>query len=409
MHRYLLALLAFLFVLAPTVPATAAPPGDTVTVNVYVVPEPIAAGSRDESLAAIAGRTLGDPARAAEIFALNDGREQPDGASLTSATEVARTGWVLVLPADARGPDVRTASLARSKPYWTWPLALSLIGAVVLGVLTVLVVARRRVVGSIRRWTDRTRDARGNRQRKRRLRATRARLAADQGRDTRDVTLAMTAAAGVGSDAEVYAVVIDGDGVTAWLSTPTTPTPFWTATGSGQWRSGLPTPGPVDPLSMPARVGVTEDGGTLVVDISWLDGVLSVTGDAQGARETVDHLLREVTRHRPGTLIVDLASLSGAAELADLVRASAPALDEAGSVMVQAARRRRLTGIVVAVGEPDPETAASLVRLSSSGAGGWASVVLGRVPGAHWQWHANADGTLELPELDQTVVVPTQP
>jgi len=406
MYRFLLALLALLFVLAPAPPAAAAPAGDTVTVNVYVVPDPGVSGGRDESLAAIAGRTLGDPARAAEILALNKGRAQPDGGSLESATDGVRPGWVLVLPSDARGPEVRTAQVAQAKPYWTWPLVLSLLGAVVLGVVTVLVVARRRLVGAVRRWVGRTREGRASRRRRQRLRGLRATLATQQERDARTVTVAMTAAAAAGEDTEVYAALVDDRGVTAWLSTPTAPAPGWTAAGDGAWRGGLPAAGPVDPLSVPARVGGTEDGATLVVDLSWLDGVLSVTGDPQVAKEAADHLLREVTRYRPQTLVVDLASLSGPDELAHLVRTGVAARDEPGSVIVEAARRRRLAGIVVVTREPDPGTTAALLRLCSSAAGGWAGVVLGGVPGAHWHWHAHADGTLYLPELDRTLVVP---
>jgi hypothetical protein len=46
----------------------------------------------------IASRELGDPLRWREIFDLNSGREQPDGGRLTSGA-LLRTGWVLDLPA----------------------------------------------------------------------------------------------------------------------------------------------------------------------------------------------------------------------------------------------------------------------------------------------------------------------
>ncbi|HEX6419033.1 MAG TPA: BTAD domain-containing putative transcriptional regulator [Acidimicrobiales bacterium] len=49
----------------------------------------------------IAERHLGDPLRWSEIFALNEGRLQPDGGCLTDPDRL-EPGWQLVLPADAR-------------------------------------------------------------------------------------------------------------------------------------------------------------------------------------------------------------------------------------------------------------------------------------------------------------------
>lgn len=59
-----------------------------------------------ENLTEIAERFLGDGARAAELFALNAGRIQPDGTTLTDGSRL-RAGWVLVLPWDAYGSEVR--------------------------------------------------------------------------------------------------------------------------------------------------------------------------------------------------------------------------------------------------------------------------------------------------------------
>ncbi|MEU8313205.1 S8 family serine peptidase [Micromonospora sp. NPDC048887] len=59
-----------------------------------------------ENLTEIAERFLGDGARSAELFTLNAGRIQPDGATLTDGARL-RAGWVLVLPWDAYGSEVR--------------------------------------------------------------------------------------------------------------------------------------------------------------------------------------------------------------------------------------------------------------------------------------------------------------
>ncbi|MDX5459210.1 S8 family serine peptidase [Micromonospora tulbaghiae] len=68
-----------------------------------------------ENLTEIAERFLGDGARAAELFALNTGRIQPDGATLTDGSRL-RAGWVLVLPWDAYGGEVRQGVPPAAKP-----------------------------------------------------------------------------------------------------------------------------------------------------------------------------------------------------------------------------------------------------------------------------------------------------
>ncbi|WP_326550865.1 hypothetical protein [Micromonospora sp. NBC_01813] len=75
----------------------------------YYVAGPPVDGQR-EFLYAIAAKTLGDGNRYREIFTLNEGRPQPDGQQMVDATTV-EPGWILILPADATGPDVRTGAL----------------------------------------------------------------------------------------------------------------------------------------------------------------------------------------------------------------------------------------------------------------------------------------------------------
>ncbi|TYK43064.1 hypothetical protein [Actinomadura decatromicini] len=80
-------------------------------VKYYVVARP--RDGRPEFLYDIARRTLRDGARAEEIFELNKGRPQPGGGRLTSPATI-EPGWVLVLPADAAGPGVRTGEPSAS-------------------------------------------------------------------------------------------------------------------------------------------------------------------------------------------------------------------------------------------------------------------------------------------------------
>jgi nucleoid-associated protein YgaU len=75
-----------------------------VTALKYYVVEP-PGGRHHDSLWDIAQRYLGDGRRYREIFALNEGRLQPDGTKLQHASLI-RPGWVLVLPPDAEGPGL---------------------------------------------------------------------------------------------------------------------------------------------------------------------------------------------------------------------------------------------------------------------------------------------------------------
>ena len=67
------------------------PPASTAPPAVYVV-------QRGDTLWGIAERELGDPLRWSEIFALNEGRPQPDGTALTDPHWID-PGWTLLLPA----------------------------------------------------------------------------------------------------------------------------------------------------------------------------------------------------------------------------------------------------------------------------------------------------------------------
>lgn len=68
-------------------------------------------GGQRDYLYQIAVRTLGDGNRYREIFELNRGRLQADNGRLTDPLAALQPGWVLELPADARGPGVQVGPL----------------------------------------------------------------------------------------------------------------------------------------------------------------------------------------------------------------------------------------------------------------------------------------------------------
>ncbi|WP_198144236.1 LysM peptidoglycan-binding domain-containing protein [Parafrankia sp. EUN1f] len=74
-------------------------------------------GRQHDTLWAIARRLLGDSLRYRELFTLNEGRTQPDGQVLSAPSLVA-PGWVLLLPPDAAGEEVRTIRVPHREASW---------------------------------------------------------------------------------------------------------------------------------------------------------------------------------------------------------------------------------------------------------------------------------------------------
>ncbi len=81
--------------------------------KVYIVEAP--AGRHHDSLWAIAERHLGDGRRYQEIYKLNEGRSQPDGAHLHLA-RLIQPGWRLIMPEDAVGVPRYTAHRSAPAP-----------------------------------------------------------------------------------------------------------------------------------------------------------------------------------------------------------------------------------------------------------------------------------------------------
>jgi hypothetical protein len=77
-------------------------------VKYYIVQPPGQDGA--DTLAGIARRTLGDADRFPDIFALNVGRVEPDGRTVSDPMDL-HPGWVLQLPPDAAGPGVQVGDL----------------------------------------------------------------------------------------------------------------------------------------------------------------------------------------------------------------------------------------------------------------------------------------------------------
>lgn len=97
----------------PTTAGSAQPPGGSQEVSTYVV-------QRNDTLWGIAERELGDPLRWTEIYALNEGRSEPGGATLDDPNWIY-PGWTLLLPATTPAPSAPEAPVAPPPPSTPGP------------------------------------------------------------------------------------------------------------------------------------------------------------------------------------------------------------------------------------------------------------------------------------------------
>jgi hypothetical protein len=224
----------------------------------------------------------------------------------------------------------------------------------------------------------------------------------------------------------VHALRLDPAGTTVWLSAADTLTSPWQSLDGIRWRrpgagAGSGSAGASEQAQAESasaclvRVGADPDDQPVFVDLSRLDGVLSVTGDPAVARDVVQNLLAEIARTRPNTPVTVLTSANSPARLtlpaglAEITRVPLPETGDhhpRGTVRGGAARTP-VRGLVVMAGSPTAREAAELVALCGSTGAGWTGLVAGAVDGgAHWRWHTDPDGRLEIPVLGLELTVP---
>ncbi|MFD4603100.1 hypothetical protein ACFWPQ_34375 [Streptomyces sp. NPDC058464] len=230
----------------------------------------------------------------------------------------------------------------------------------------------------------------------------------------------------------VYSVLAEPTKLLASVSGAAQAPAPWTALAPTRWeRTNLPSVVEGDPsadlgLAMPhlARVGVGERDAQVMVDLGQINGALSVCGDLTVAQDTVAALVRgllELPRQRTVVVSVDpsasaLPGLNGLVRVRSVadVKGKAPdevlnSAQELGVGLVRgAARTGEVTGFVVLLDAPTAEEARVLADLSAPDGGGWIVLTVGDVPGAHWRWYAESDGSVDLGVLGLSVIVPTQ-
>jgi hypothetical protein len=434
-------LLTTLGLLAGSATASADPgQGNGDRVKVIVVPGLDQTGGQPVGLRQVAAATLGEANRADEIFRLNQGLRQPDGAALRNPDAGLRPGWILRLPDDASGQLVQIARLTKDDAVRMddgrtqggngssgLPLAavLAAIGSVLLALVTAAIVARRRVAGwfaGLRRALDRF-GASGRRRRRLRLRQWLSGHFASDTETVRRAYATVGALALTPTSPQVHALRVDNRGVTVWVSADNVEARLpagWEQVEGPRWRSsGTPfAAGADDGVACLVRIGGAVDENenvardTVLVDLSRLDGVLSVTGDPEVARDVVRTLLSEVAMVRPGTPVLVIGDPGPIRVPAGLTQVtSIPAIAPEGprpDAPVRAtAIRRPVRGLVVVAGSPDRQTQDDLLRICGSAGAGWTGLVAGEAgAGAHWRWPAQADGEVSIPVLGLEVTVP---
>ncbi|WP_329359900.1 hypothetical protein [Streptomyces sp. NBC_01483] len=316
----------------------------------------------------------------------------------------------------------------------TIPLAaaVALLGAVLLALVTAGIVGRRKVRAGyavVRRGLRWLGEPARRRRRLAHRQATSRWFDADIDAVRRAYgTLGEFAATDREPERPVHALSVDDAGVTVWLSASDAADAPWTSIDSTRWRRpaaapGLQVPGDGGGVTSPAvpttaclvRAGTNDGNRPVFVDLSRLDGVLSVTGEKTVARDVVQNLLAEIARTRPGTPVTVLRGTADAPPLA-----VPPSLQQLPQVTPQAvavpvpahgtvraaAARRPLRGLVVVAGTPTGREAAELAALCGPGGAGWTGLVYGEAQDAHWRWYTDGDGRVDIPVLDLKLTVP---
>ncbi|GIF12891.1 LysM peptidoglycan-binding domain-containing protein [Actinoplanes teichomyceticus] len=403
-----------------------------------------------EFLYEIAARFLGDGERWREIFALNKGRIQPDGGSLTDPT-VITPGWYLYLPADAKGDGVQTGPLvvnapgaaasgapsaaaaapaapASGKESGTTALVLWIVAGVLLLasiVAGVLWFLRRRPVAAAGQPVARKPAARGA--------AEPAVAAPTRTFDTaaawtidRALQVLVTAAdAGGRPTPPVYAVSIDESRISLRLAAPDEdPTEPWEALEHGRiWQASLrdlqALPASNDlPSPCPRLVTLGTTGGVReLIDLGQATGMISIQGDKAAARDLVAAWTEELSSSpwaggvqvvagdiRPHLTGGERVSIRDALSLAE-----GDGSDTAYTLRGGSSGGKRTLGVLILGSTPgsrELERAQSLVNRPDAA---WVVIVLGQTRYDRWRFTVDADGRLDTGALGLTVYTGSAP
>ncbi|RYU12773.1 hypothetical protein [Nocardioides iriomotensis] len=419
---------------------------DVIGKKVYVVQPPD--GSYHDNLWDIAERHLDNGRRWQEIFDLNKGRLQPDGGELVLG-RLIQPGWVLVMPADAKGLD--RVEAAPAPPDSTPPvpgsqaggdhdvadaggdvvdgdqadaatgstLARDLAGGgiVAAGLLAALVAERRRRRGAA---PD---DE-----------ALEAEVGLLVGADRERAAWLDTALRGLAASSRteqvplppVFAVVVDDEHLDLRLAParPDAPAP-WTPLDEGRtWRLSRDADAPAElghaPYPGLVCLGRTLEGADVLVDLESVGGAVAVTGHEATATQVVSALAvqlatapwtdeQRVYGHQLSEVLADLAGdrlvlVDDYAPLLERLETSLPQRAAQDVLTGRLARRPGVTPQYAVLGaSPSDVLAERFAALTGQGARGFGVVVAGDAAGTRWRLDVDESGTLRVPLLDLQV------
>ncbi|WP_159617339.1 hypothetical protein [Arthrobacter zhaoguopingii] len=420
-------------------------------------------GGAPDSLGQVAGRTLGDPGRAQEIFDLNAGRRQSDGSALIDPVAL-KAGWILILPDDAQGPDVRAALLddpgnastgsggaaadtgdAADEPggepgsgnaanqsggeadqaagdaadngasnalldRLRWPIVLAVVGGLGVAVLTTAIVLRRRIRLRLRRLRALIRAARAWVVAGWRRRASLRRRSEMLDLWRQDAAAAAAAAAAFSSFTSLppaVAVTVRAGGAAVLGSSgdsPEDPLP------------GHPGTRPLPAATGPGSPAVARVGGDpaeqVFLDFAQCRGALGIGGDPALALDIARSVVTQLGMAAPQLVLLslgpsDLPRSASVATVDDLDRFGLhpPPLHSPGraGLITSTSILQQLTGVLlIQPGRSRQELDDVVARCSAPGSG-WLAVYPGPLRGAHWRWSVSRDGMLTVPILGRTL------
>ncbi len=418
-------------------------------VKVAIVRAPGQNSGAPDSLVQIAERTLGDPGRAQEIFDLNAGRRQSDGSALTDPATL-EAGWILILPDDAQGPDVRAALLnepadaangsggaapdsggagdesgGEAEPAagdaagngkstalldrLRWPIVLAVLGGLGVAVLTTAIVLRRRIRLRLRRLRALIRAARAwvvaGWRRRASLRRRSELLALWQ----QDASAGAAAAAAFRNSTSVppaVAVSVGADGAEVLghrgdASEDRLPEDPGTR----------PLPAAVQAAPAVARVG-GDSTEQVFLDFTQCGGALGIEGDPALALDIARSVVTQLGLAAPQLVLLslgpsDLPRSASVATVEDLDRfgllpppAHGPGQ---GGLITGTSIAQQLTGVLLIQPGRSPQELDDAVARCSAPGSGWIAVYPGSLRGARWRWTVARDGMLTVPILGRTL------
>ncbi|MCW2503733.1 MAG: hypothetical protein JWO79_2017 [Actinomycetia bacterium] len=398
--------------------AAAEPPGP---VKYYVVQASYQ--GQPEFLFEIAQRFLGSGARNTEIFALNKGRLEPGGARMTDPASIL-PGWILRLPADAKGDGVRTGPLptpgASAEPPTESPgeslppaaenpggavrsaepsagegtgglpataLVLLVVGLVALAGCAAGVVLIRRRSAAVKPTSPAA--------------PTPGDLTASWTVDRALRTLSAACAQSGRSLPELYAVTLGPGEVTLRLTAPDddAPAPWSPDSTARTWSAPLAElqSAPVDPsLGHPYPRLVTAGivgGGRVLLDLSQARGVIGIDGDSRVRRAIAARWATELTTN-PWSEDVPVVRVG----FGGTASGSYANMREASAAL--AASR---AGVLLFAAPPSGRDAAELRALLGTPGSDWSVVVSGTARDARWRFTASSDGQLDTGFLGMSI------